>query len=438
VSTPETEVDVNTVSDENLTVKVTKQPNCQVKFEISVQPPAVAAAYAKAIKNVSKEVSVPGFSKGKAPESFIKEKYGSVIQKEWFDVVVQTGFNDAIQLTHLHPYKEGNIKRPYLQECSLEKGAKFTIEFETRPQIPSIRLEDLNLNKIETKAITEKQEADALYQVQHQFTTYEPVNDRPVQEGDFVDLDLDILEPFPKKVINDARLEVSERGLPIWIREKIIGLKAGESVDGETQPDDDQPAENFKPTPFRAHIHAIWKGETPQADDELAKRVGLQTLDELKQKIRERLEREAKEDAFQAQINQLELHLLEKYHVDLPRSIIDQNKQVRLQEYMNQLQQENGEEFTKANQGQIEEVVERNTTCGLQVFFLLHKLAAEQNIQVSDQEIAEELNRQIALIPSGKSQINIYGDKDEMRNQVYNLALNRKIREFLLEKAQFS
>ena len=77
MSTQETEPEVSTVNNDNVTVTITKKPHCEIKFDIKVNPRPVAAAYQKALKNINKEVNIPGFRKGKAPEKLISEKYSS-------------------------------------------------------------------------------------------------------------------------------------------------------------------------------------------------------------------------------------------------------------------------------------------------------------------------------------------------------------------------
>lgn len=436
MSTQETNSDTHlTYSNDHLNIAVTKKPHCQIKFDITVDPQAVEAAYQKALKNINKEVTIPGFRKGRAPLAMILEKYESVIQKEFVDLALQTAFNDAIHLTHLHPLKDGNIKRPVVHECSREKGARFTIEFESRPTIPSIDLEDIKIKKISPTTITDKERENALQNVLLQFATYDPVEDRPVQEDDFVNVSVTILEEPPREVIHDQRTQVNASGLPSWLRQKVIGLRAGESAEGMTEQDTNliEKDPNFKSLPFSITVHGIWQDNLPAVDDELAKRVGLTSVEDLRKKIDERLEQETKEDAYRAEVQAIEQLLIEKYPVDLPQSYIDSNKEARLEGYLQQLE---GQKRSYSNEdfAQIEKSIEQSTIYSLQLFFLFRKLAAEHNIEVSNQDISEELTRQVGLMSSGRSSID-FNDREKLREQIHNLALDRKIKQFLIEKA---
>lgn len=436
----ETEPDVQstTVNNDNISVTITKKPRCQVKFDIKVNPPAVKAAYQKALKNVNKEVSVPGFRKGRAPDSLIIEKYQSVIQKEFVDLVLQTGFNEAVHLTHIHPLKDGNIKRPAVHECSQEKGAHFTIEFESRPVIPSVKLEDLKLRKVTPTPVTEQDRQNAVQNLLLQFATYEPIEDRPVQENDFIDVSVTVLDNPPREVIHNQRTQVNAMGLPAWLRQKVIGLRAGESAEGMTEQDPNlsEPNPNFQSLPFRVTVHAIWQGNLPEVDEELAKRVGLQSVEELHKKINERLEQEVQEDAFKLEIQELENLLVEKYPIDLPQSYIDANKEARLEDYLQQLKQQK-REYSKEDYQQIEKMIEQSTIYHLQLFFLLRKIASDYQVAVNNEDISQELSRQVALMPSGRSSIEFSGDRERLQEQLHNLALDRKIKQFLIDNAKF-
>lgn len=438
MSNQETESDIHsTESNDNISVAITKKSHCQIKFDIKVTPQAVEAAYQKALKNVNKEANIPGFRKGRAPNTMILEKYGSLVHKEFVDLVLQTGFNDAIQLTHLHPLRDGNIKRPFVHECTREKGAHFTIEFEARPTIPTVKLEELEIQRAPREPVTDQDRQNAIQNLQFQFATYDPIEDHPVQENDFIDVSVTLLGDHPREVIQNQRTQVNATGLPVWLRQKVIGLNAGESAEGMTEQDPNliETDPHFTSLPFRVNVHSIWQGNLPAIDEELAKRVGLQTVDELNQKIDERLNQEVEEEAFRQEVQTIEKMLVEHYPLDLPQSYIDSNKDARLSDYLGQLEKQK-REYTEEDYKQIEKSVEQSTILNLQLFFLLRKIASDYNITVDNQDISQELNRQVALISSGRSSVD-FNNKEKVQEQLYNLALDRKIKEFLVSHVNF-
>lgn len=435
MSTQETAGDAGVFSNENISVAVIKLPHCTTKLDVTVQPKAVEAAYARAVKNVKKEVTVPGFRKGKAPDHFVFERYGSAIDKEWKDVVVQTGFNESLHLADLSPLKNGYISRPVLHECSKDKGAKFTVEFESRPTIPSIEFAEITLKKGKRPAITDTDRDNALHNFALQFTTYEEVHDRPVQEGDFVNLNVDLLdEGMPKRIIDNQRTQVSDKGLPSWILKKVIGLKSGDSAEGISEQTPGKEDPDYKPVPYRITVQTVLQGNMPAYNDELAEKAGLKTLEELKKRIDQGIAQNIEEEAENEEYRELLRKLSEHYTFDIPLSIIEGNLENRLEEYKKTAAKN---KTGPDNLAEIKSLLRQQIENELRLVFIFRKTAAENNIEVLSEDIHDELNRQISLISSGRNTINFQGDKDEVRDRLHNLALDRKIKNYILERITY-
>jgi trigger factor len=432
VSEQDIENDTKKISNDNITVLITKKPHCQVKFDITVPPHATEAAYQKAIKKVSKDISIPGFRKGKAPTPMILDKYGSFVKEEFVELVLQTAFNEALHLSKEHPMKEGHINRPVVKSCSREQGANFTIEFESRVTFPDIQLDKLQVKKIAVPQITDKESNEAMQQLVTRLADFKPAEDKPVEENDFINLEVIIFGEFPK-IIENNRVQVNKEHLPEWILHKVIGLKAGESIEGLTENSDNEfiSEEIFHSIPFKATVSAIWEVQLPDLDDELAKKVGLQSLEELKNKMQERLEQTAVEDAFEKQFELIEDALISNFSIDVPKSYLNEEKKGRLQEYLKPLIEKKLSGHIEQHRKSIEAKIEQISLSRLQIYFLMHALAAQNNIQPTEEEISQELVRQTSLMSIGRSRISL-ADREQLRNQLYNLALEHKIKQFLI------
>lgn len=438
--TQETKPDAQTMKNDHLTLTVTRSPHCRVKFDIQVEPTAVAAAHAKALKVINKEANIPGFRKGKAPERLILEKYGSAIQKEWVDIVLQTAFNEALQLTHVHPLRDGYMSRPNIHECSLEKGANLTIEFEIRPEIPSVDVQNITIQPVVLQPVTEQDIQQTLKRLAQQFATYDPIEDRPVQEGDFVDVTVDLLQNGQtNRIADNYRTQTNEEGFPQWLHDKLLGLQTEQTVEGEVPlQEGEDPSEAAARPQFKLSVNKILKGNIPVLDDELAKKAGVETLEELKTKIEERLTTERQQEATEQQLEQLDHLLLQQYAFDVPRSLIEKNIENRLEEHKRRLNDRGqAEEFNK-NKAQFKQAIEEGTIQQIQLQFLLSRLGHEQNIEVTSDDITQELSHQLSLMSSGQSHINLSKPEENLREQLHTTAFYRKIREFLLDKASYT
>lgn len=425
MTTPEAEI----LSNETVSVSVERQPGCQVKFTVTVEPKAVQAAYVKAVKVINKEVSIPGFRKGKAPQEVIKDRYTPQIEKEMVDIVLQTGFGEAIHLTNMHPLREGSVKKPIVQKCSKDEGAHFTISFETKPEIPSVDINAIQLKKIDVPPVTPEKIEQALGNLRFHYSQWEPITDRPVQRDDFINLDIDVLEEPQHQMMADARVGVTEEQMPAWLSDLVIGLNVGESKEGVN------PTEG-KDIPLRVTIKSIWKAIQPEIDDEFAKKLGLQTAEELKQKVKERLEQDFKREQERQEFNELEDFLVENYSFDLPETYIQSETKDRVESHIQKLHESKyTDKDIREHRKEIEDSIRKRAIKQLQIYFLFHKIASEHNIEVTAEDVTHELSNQVSLMATGESEINF--QSEGVREHIQAIALNKKIKNYLLAQTTF-
>lgn len=422
-----------TVNNDNLTVVVTKKPHCVVHFDIKVAPIATEAAYRRACKNVRKEVNIPGFRKGHAPETMVLAKYQTSIQQEFVDLVLNTAFQEAIDLTHLRPMHQQTVRRPVVHSCLKESGAHIAIEFETQVQVPSIDLTTLKLVKSLPVPVTENEREIARKNYALQFATYEPIEDRPIQQGDFIDVTITLLIDPPKEIASNQRTEVSPKNFPEWLFNKIIGLKANESFEGMSEQTKEELAEDFSPIPYRVQIHSLFKGNIPAIDENLAEKVKAPSAQTIFNHIDRSLEFQASEKAAQANIESLEHFLATHYHFDLPESLIDANTKWSLDNHIKSIQAQgltlSNDELQHSQQMIRKQVIDHN-----KVRFLLQKAISENNITVDNVEMAEELQRQISHSANGINSID-WSNQVELEKKIRQMAIQRKIRQFLIDKS---
>ncbi len=417
-------------SNDTVNVSVERAPGCLVKFTIVVEPKAVVAAYAKALKNINKEVSIPGFRKGRAPTGLIQDRFASQIEQEARDIVLQTAFSDALELTKIYPLREeGSVKRPNIQKCSKTEGAQFTIEFETRPTIPSVDIQDIRLKKIEPRPVTPDMVEHSLKNLRLHYIEWEEIHDRAVQKGDYIDVDVDTLEEPKHQLMTNTRVGVNEEQMPPWLLNLVVGMKVGESKEGI----DPTPEKDIK---LLVTVKALLNGKQPELNDEFAKKLGLDTAEALKQKVTERLEQQSKLEQERLEFNELERYLDERYPFDLPESYIQGETKGRVERHIQKLKEDKiSEKDIRMHMKEIQETMRQRAIQQLRNYFLFHQVATEQHIEISADDVTQELSNQISLMATGESQIDFRAEN--VREHIQAIALQKKIKNFLLEKAAY-
>ncbi len=405
-------------------------------LNINVSPPLAGSAYDEAVKAVNKEVSIPGFRSGKAPLTLIKQRFDKQIKSEWHNVLLNRAFSEFLESTGLYPFQnERSVKKAEIKSISKENGAELVIEYEMAPEVPDVDYSSLSLVPVDRQPVTEENVDHALHEIQLHYCQWEPITDRSVQEGDFVDLDIEALENPPRSISQDMRFEVSPKEMGAWMRKLIIGKSANETVEGVSEKDEslkDLSGSEFIPTHCRITIKEIWKSELPALDDDLASKVGVSNIEELKTRIRKNLENQSDQEQKNKLRAQIENRVLEKYPFDIPASLIEVQRKEIVAQRLAQLKkhehsQEKLSEMTKA----IEENVLDELVRAYRLYFLVHKIAKNENINVYENEVYREGLRQAA---EGNSYLLNNLENEEIRSKLYVNILTRKVLDFVVEK----
>jgi trigger factor len=422
--------------NEIIRVKVVPLPNCRVTLRIFVSPLATEAVYRKAIKNVSKEVSVPGFRKGKAPEKVITTQYAKNVDQEWRDLTVNIAFNDATKLTMIHPIHQSSIQKPTVVTCTREQGAEIAVTFERAPQVPQIDPKTLKLKKLAPHSVTAEQVEQAVEDLQRYHAKWETIEPRPVQDGDYVTLTIDTLDPQITHVCTEERFHIKREEMSPWIYDLIVGREVNVPFEGMSQPTEKEPT--AAPTRCRFTVHSILHQDLPSVDDALAKQAGCQDVEELKNQIRKSLERRAQQQAETHMTHQLKEQLFELYPIDIPKTLLQYEVDVRMKSAM-EAQESLGisEAERRAKKGDLTRAVQNLAERSTKLLFILDSIMRRPEITVTKDDLIRELNQQRYLVSPAERLIHNGMEPEEIRQRLINHLFEKKALALLLKEATY-
>ena len=205
-------------------------------MRVKGSPNDVKETLQSALREVNKSVTLPGFRKGKAPEKLIEQQYPEAIQKAWRDETTQALLKKGLQEAKVTPLFN-RVQRPTLQNLSKEDGALLEVEFEVEPESPQISLEGFSLKPIESPEAESAEEALETLKTFH--GEGKDITDRPTEEGDLVDLDIELLGDHPMEVSRGKTFFLNQKRLSPWLYQALIGKTlhtpfeaTGEGLDG--------------------------------------------------------------------------------------------------------------------------------------------------------------------------------------------------------------
>lgn len=408
--------------NDNMTVLVMEEPGCLIKLDISVSPTATKAAFSKAVKSINKEVSLPGFRKGRAPDDLVLTHYKKYVEDEWRDIVLNTAFSEALDLIQKYPFNKNTTKQPHIKSVSKEEGAKFTIEFETAPTVPELVAENFTIPSIAKKEVSEADVKDFIEQMRLRMAEWNDVEGRGIEEGDYVDLDIVSLDEPGLEICKDGRFKVSKKDMAKWMHKLLMGLTVGNSVEGLSEKDHKEEScsscgteghehhhhhhdDEFKPTNCRITLKAIKKPTLPELNEEFAKRTSSESIEQLHENARKRLESDAENEKNDKIKESLKKQIEENYTFEVPKSFVSSSRP--------------------------EEVAQ------LRLFFLTSEFAKKHGIQVSNNEIYQAAMHEV-MTQGELAEDLLNGDErrvDSARTILYTNMLIEKVLNKLLQLA---
>ena len=198
---------------------------------------------------------------------------------------------------------------------------------------------------------------------------------------------------------------------------------------------DESTKAKFKPTKVKVELHKTLKILLPPVDDELAKKVGANSKEDLLEKIRFNLEKETEEAQKKQQFVELEKALLEKYEFELPDTLKKEEHKERLKAKLQELKEQNlSDEEIQKEQQKIEELVDSEIDYSLRLYFLEKQVAKQGDVKVTNQE----LNAEIGHFLSQNPMLQAKGlDKEMTQRLISKLSseiMERKVKEYCLSQ----
>jgi trigger factor len=290
---------------------------------IEVDEERFQKAMRRAAKQISQQVSIPGFRKGKAPYDVIVERYGEeVIRQEAVDVLADDVYREALEEADLEPYGPGT-----LEELTFDP-LTFELTVPLKPAVDLGAYEAYRLKHPEVR-VYKKEIQEALENIQEQNAFLELV-ERAAALGDMVTMNLkvqaDETELFNRQDIQVLLDPESDDPAPGFGKE-IAGLEAGEEKTFTLTLPEDFPVESLQgqDAEFEVEVLEVHDRILPDLDDDLARTVGkYDSLDELREYVEEQLRQSAQAEADREYTNQVIDDLVEQAEIDYPPVMLEE------------------------------------------------------------------------------------------------------------------
>ena len=348
------------------------------KIEVEVPFAEFKPYLDRTYKNLSGQISVPGFRKGKLPKQLIEQRAG-------FDYIVEASLNDALNDYYAQALGENELSplaQPELDVQSQpstenrEADVKLTITVTVRPEIELPNYEGLEV-EVDEVEVTAEDEVQALDALRERFGTLKTV-ERPAADKDFVTIDITAeIDGEQVDAANDLSYQVGSGTMLDGIDEALTGLSAGEDATFETKLSGGEHA--GEQAVIKVKLSAVKERELPAADDEFAQLASeFDTIDELKEDIKKQVaEAKVAEQGTQARDKVL-AKLVELVEIPVPEKVIED----QLEQHFNNPNAEAGHD-TEEHRAEVRE----NTETAFKNEMVLDAVADKEEVTVDQAEM---------------------------------------------------
>lgn len=392
--------------------------------------------YQQRLTAAARDHKRPGFRKGKTPRSMVEKEQGGRLRIDTFEGLVPQAYRAAVIEHRMYP-----ITEPQLENLVFEDGQDLTFDLkvEVRPEVEAKDYEGLPLRERQVE-ITSAEVDEFLDRLREHQAVFEAV-DRPAADGDQLVLDLvprgDDGEPQEDRRMSAQHLLLGgENNLPAF-NEALQGATTGQDLEISVSYPEDYPSEALggRTVDFACHVVKVEQKVTPEVDDAFASRLQEgQTLLELRGRIRESLEAEAKKRVAQDLDAQVVARLIERNEVPVPPSMVEAWLQSAVQELQQRAAQA-GREVTDADVAEYREAARPEAERQLKAIFLFEAIRRQEQITVTDEDVDARVDEVADEHGFDRDKYREYVQKGDEKDRILHDMLERRTYDFLLSRA---
>src|SRR5699024_8168640 len=398
----------------SITANWEKKEGNEGVLTITVSADEFDQALDQAFKKVVKDVTLPGFRKGRIPRPIFEQRFGvEALYQDAVDIILPTAYSQAVEQTDIFP-----VDQPEVDIEVIEKGKDlvFVCDVTVKPEVTLGEYKGLEVEE-ETATITDEEVEESLKTLQENQAELVIKEEGTVEEGNTAVIDFEGFldgEAFEGGKGENHPLEIGSGQFIPGFEEQLIGKESGIETEVPITFPEDYHAEELagKEAVFQVKIHEIKEKEFPELDDEFAKDVDeeVETLDELRTKKKDELLKQKEQDIENKKRETLIEQVTENAEVEIPDAMVETELNQMLQEFEQRLQMqgmalEQYFQFSGQTEEELKEQMRNDAFLRVKTNLTLEAILEAEEIEVSEEDIDAELMEMADMYKMEKEQI---------------------------------
>jgi trigger factor len=375
---------------QNIRVEMEDLTPVKKKLDISVPAEAVSREFKAAYQNIRSTASIAGFRKGAAPMNILKARFGGHVQEDVTKRLIESSYSTALSEKRLMP-----VEAPHIDlkggELTEDKDFSFTVTVEIQPRVEVDGYRGMELKKDESP-ITEEDIEKGVQNLKEAAAQFKEV-DRPAKDGDLVMVDFEAF--MNGEPVKNGKGE----GYPCVIGEKSLLPGFDEALKGASKNDNKEVditfPENYseatlagKASQFKLHVKAVKEKGVPEVNEAFAKDMGCESLEALRAKVKEEIEKHKSGEAKENIKNEILDKLIAAHPFDVPDALVNRYMGVILNRVIENMRSGmTAPDDRGLNIDQLKEKYRPAAVRSVREDIILDTIAAKEAVQVSPAEV---------------------------------------------------
>lgn len=421
--------------------KLEKIENSEAYIEVEVDAEKLETGLEKAYRKVAKQVSIPGFRKGKVPRPLLEAHFGKeILYQDALEYIIPEAYQEAVEKLNIEPIAQPEFD---ISEIEAGKALKFSAKVPLKPEVKLGNLEGLEI-KIPKIEVTEKDVDNRLEEMRIRYAELIVKEEEPAELKDVLTINFEGFidgEPFEGGKGEDYQLELGSSTFIPGFEEQLVGVRAGESKEVNVTFPESYGAEDLagKEAVFKVEVKKIETKKPRELNDEFAQEVSqFDSLAELREDIEKALNEMVEFRKQEIIKGEILAEILNKCEVTVPEAVVNAQIQKMLQGFEQRLASQgltlaNYLQYTNSTEEDLKNDIKADAERMVKGDFILEKVIEEKGIEVNDEELdkkVEELGRTMGLDLDQAREKLVYM-MDEIR---FNLKMDKAV-QYLIDNA---
>ena len=376
-----------------MTVEIVEVSSCKRSLAVEVPAQEVNEEVEKLAREYSRNIKVPGFRPGKVPMNIIRQRHGSDLLKDATQNIIERCWKNAIEEHSLKP-----LSQPQVKEVDNKPGTplKFTISFEVLPPLEVTDYKNVTVS-MPSAEVTDEDVTKTLDSLRENNAQFVPVEGE-ARDGLYLTVTVDgQFEDSPKPMHEEeVTLIIGHPQTNTEFSENLRGAKAGETRNFEVSYPADYHRKGFagKKVSYTVLVKDIKEKQLAELTDDFAKDMGAESLEALKNKVRDDLVTQAKQIAEKKARESLLDSIVQRQTVEVPECMVNDE----LEAHANRVATNLAYQGVDINQASIDwkKIFEEEKPRAEQAVrrsLFLTAIARQEGIEITDEEIDSELQK---------------------------------------------